>query len=144
MNSPQPTYPPAQGHSPGGVHHHPQSVPPSQGHSPQPYPPDVSQSPYAASGSLSNLTNPVIQKTNPTCPNLLLLAETDTIKPESLSVSTLVVTSTVSQRSRKFMMTVFSLLFMSFLFGLGFIAQYFIDYHLQRTVNAFFPMEIRR
>ena len=88
--------------------------------------------------------NPVIQKTNPTCPNLLLLAETDTMKPESLSVSTLVVTSTVSQRSRKFMMAVFSLLFMSFLFGLGFIAQYFIDYHLQRTVNAFFPMETRR
>ena len=40
--SPHPSYPPAQGHSPGSVHH-PQSVPPSQGHSPQPYPPGVPQ-----------------------------------------------------------------------------------------------------
>ena len=40
--SPQPSYPPARGHSPGGVHH-PQSLPPSQRHSPQPYPPGVSQ-----------------------------------------------------------------------------------------------------
>jgi hypothetical protein len=125
--------------------------------------------------------NPVIIKTNPTCPNLLPLVETEPIKPESLSVSTLVavtstvsqrstcpnllplveiepikpeslsvstlaaVTSTVSQRFRKFMMTtVFSLLFMSFLFGLVFIARYFVDYHIQRTMNAFSPMEIRR
>ena len=88
--------------------------------------------------------NPVIQKTNPTCPNLLPLVEIDPTKPESLSISTLVAPSTVSQRSRKFMMTLFSLLFMSCLFGLVFIAQYFIDYHLERTTNAFLPMEIRR
>jgi hypothetical protein len=43
----QPSYPPAQGHSPGSVHHHPQSVPPSQRHSPQPYPPGVSQHPQS-------------------------------------------------------------------------------------------------
>ena len=86
--------------------------------------------------------NPVINviNTNPTCLNLLPLVET---KPESLSVSTLV-TSTISQRSRKFAITVFSLLFMSFLFGLCFIARYFIDYHLQRTTNALLPMEIRK
>ena len=40
--SPQPLYPPAQGHSPGSVHY-PQSVAPSQGYSPQQYPPGVSQ-----------------------------------------------------------------------------------------------------
>ena len=85
--------------------------------------------------------NPVIN-TGPICPNLLPLVEIET-NPESLSVSTLV-TSTVSQRSRKFMVTVFSLLFMSFLFGLSSIAQYFLDYHLQRITNIFLPTETRR
>jgi hypothetical protein len=85
--------------------------------------------------------NPVIN-TNPTCLNLLPLVEIET-KLESLSVSTLV-TSTISQRSRKFAIAVFSLLFISCLFGLPLIATYFLDYHLQRSTNAFLPMEIRR
>ena len=37
-----------------------------------------------------------------------------------------------------------SLLFMSCLFGLAFIARYFLDYHLQRTTNFFLSMAIRR
>ena len=85
--------------------------------------------------------NPVIN-INPTCPNLLPLVEIET-KLESLSISTLV-TSPVSQRSRKFMIGVFSFLFMSCLFGLPFIAQYFLDYHLQRTTNSFLPMATRK
>ena len=85
--------------------------------------------------------NPVTN-VNPTCLNLLPLVEIET-KPESLSISTLV-TSTVSQRSRKFMIVVSSFLFMSFLFGLPFIAQYFLDYHLQKTTNFFLPMATRR
>ena len=83
------------------------------------------------------------KETIPPVPICCLLVEIDPTKPESLSVSTLVVTSTVSQRSRKFMMALFHLLIMSLLFGLVFIARYFIDYHLQRTMNAFLPMEIR-
>ena len=82
---------------------------------------------------------PVI-KPNPSCPNLLPLVENET-KPESLSVPTLV-TSTVSQRSRKFMFAVFSVLFMSCLFGLPFIARYFLDHHLQKTTKKFLPTEI--
>ena len=75
--------------------------------------------------------NPVIN----TCPDPLSLVEIET-KPESLSVSTLVM-STISQCSRKFMITVFSVLFMSCLFGLPFFAQYFLDYHLQKPTNTF-------
>ena len=56
--SPQPSYPPAQGHSPGGVLHHPQSLPPSQGHSPQPYPPGVSQHPQSHLPSHSQSPQP--------------------------------------------------------------------------------------
>jgi hypothetical protein len=87
--------------------------------------------------------NPVID-INPTCPDQLPLVETET-KPESLSISTLV-TSTVSQPSRKFMIDVVSLLFMSCLFGLPFqvIAQYFLDFHLERTTNFFLPMATGR
>ena len=77
---------------------------------------------------------------NSTCPNPLPLVEP---KPQSLSISTLV-TSAVSQRSKKFIIVLFSFLFMSFLFALPFIAQYFLDYHLQRTTNTFLPMAIRR
>ena len=44
--SSQASYPPTQGHSPGGVYHS-QSAPPSQRHSPQPYPPGVSQQPQS-------------------------------------------------------------------------------------------------
>ena len=88
------------------------------------------------------IPNPVILKTNPTCPNLLPLVESDPTKPESLSVSTLVVASTVSQRSRKFMMSVLSFLFMSCLFGLVFLARYFIHHYLQRTMKV--PTEFRR
>jgi hypothetical protein len=85
--------------------------------------------------------NPVIN-VNPTCPNLLPLVETET-KTKSLSISTLV-TSTVSQPSRKFMIVVFSLLFMSCFFGLPFIVQYLLNYHLERTANFFIPMATRR
>jgi hypothetical protein len=88
----------------------------------------------------SAIPNPVID-INPTCPNLLPLVETETAT-ESLSISTLV-TSTVSQPSRKFMIVVFSLLFMSCLFGLPYIAQYFLDYYLERTTNFFLPMATR-
>ena len=49
-HSSQLSYPPAQGHSPGGVHH-PQSPPSSQRHSPQPYPPGISQHPQSVSPS---------------------------------------------------------------------------------------------
>ena len=42
------------------------------------------------------------------------------------------------------MMALFYLLIMSLLFGLVFITRYFIDYHLQRSMNAFLPMEFRR
>ena len=55
--SPHPYLPP-QGHSPGGVHHHPQSVPPSQGHSPQSYSPGVSQHPQLNRPSHSNSPQP--------------------------------------------------------------------------------------
>ena len=82
--------------------------------------------------------NPVIN----TSPNLLPLVETE-INPESLSVSTLV-TSTISQRSRRFMMAFLSFLFISCFFGLPYMAQYFIDYYLQRTTNAFLSTPIRR
>jgi hypothetical protein len=87
--------------------------------------------------------NPVID-INPTCPALLPLVETET-KPESLSILTLV-TPTISQLSRIFMIVVVSLLFMSCLFGLPFqaIAQYFLDFHLERTTNFFLPMVTRR
>jgi hypothetical protein len=84
--------------------------------------------------------DPVID-INPTCPNLLPLVETET-KTESQSISSLV-TSTVSQPSRKFMIVVFSLLFMSCLIGLPCIVQYFLDYHLERTTNFFLPMVTR-
>ena len=80
-------------------------------------------------------TPDLVINTNPTCPDPLPLVEIET-KPESLSVSTLAM-STVSQRSRKFMITVFSTLIMSCLFGLPFIAQYFIDYYLQKPTNTF-------
>ena len=84
---------------------------------------------------------PVIN-TNPTCLNMLPLVEIET-KLESLSVSTLVM-STVSQNSRKFIIAAFCLLFMSCLFGLSFIARYFLDYHLQRTTGTFLPLAIQR
>lgn len=77
---------------------------------------------------------------NPTCPNLLPLVEIET---ESLSIST-PVTSLVSQHSRKVMFVVFSLLFTACFFGLPFIAQYFLDYHLQKITNSFLPMTSRR
>jgi hypothetical protein len=79
---------------------------------------------------------PVIN-TTPSCPNLFPLVEIES-KTESLSISTPVM-STVSQRSRKFMIVVFSFLFMACLFGLPFIAQYFLDYHLQKTTDSFLP-----
>ena len=53
--SPQPSYPPAQGHSSGSVH--PQSVAPSQGHSPYP-PPGVSQHPQSHLPSQSHSPQP--------------------------------------------------------------------------------------
>ena len=55
--SPYPSYPPAQGHSPGGVYH-PQSVSPSQGHSPQPYPPGVPQHLQSHPPNHSNSSQP--------------------------------------------------------------------------------------
>ena len=91
--------------------------------------------------SLFPSATPVIN-IHPTCPNLLPLVEVEP-KPQSLSISTLVM-SAVSQRSKKLMVIVFSFLFMSFLFGLPFIAQYFLDYYLQRTTNTFLPMATRR
>jgi hypothetical protein len=89
----------------------------------------------------SAIPNPVIN-INPTCPNLLPLVETKA-QTESLSISTLV-TSTVSQPFRKFMIVGFSLLFMSCLFGLPYMAQYFLDNYLERTTNFFLPMATRR
>jgi hypothetical protein len=81
---------------------------------------------------------------NPTCPNLLPLVEIET-KPESLSISTLVVPTVSFYRSREFLIAVVSLLFTACLFGLPCIAQYFLDYHLRRTTNFFLaPMAVQR
>ena len=95
----------------------------------------------------SATSKPVINIIPPTCPNLLPLVEIET-KTARLSISTPVpstpVMSTIHQRSRKFMIVVFSVLFMACLYGLPFIAQYFLDYHLKRTTDSFLPMAIQR
>ena len=95
----------------------------------------------------SATSKPVINIIPPTCPNLLPLVEIET-KTERLSISTPVtsipVMSTIHQRSRKFMIVVFSVLFMTCMFGLPFIAQYFLDYHLKRTMDFFLPMATQR
>jgi hypothetical protein len=77
--------------------------------------------------------------------NLLRLVEIGTESP-TVNAPTLVmslVSHPVSQRSRKFMNAVFSLLVMVCLHRLPFIAEYLLDYHLKRTMNLFFPTPIR-
>jgi hypothetical protein len=81
--------------------------------------------------SPSATAKPVIK---PTCPNLLLLVV------DTLTLVMTLVSHPVSQRS---MDIVFSFLVMTCLYRLPFIAEYFLDHHLKRTINLFFPTPIR-
>lgn len=89
----------------------------------------------------SATSNPVIKKINPICPNLLPLVESK-IKTK---ISTLLMFP-VSEPStiKKSMIVVLFLLFMSFLFAIPFIVDYFLDRHLQRITNSFPPKATRR
>ena len=77
----------------------------------------------------------------PTCPFVFPFVKIAN-ETECLSIST-PVTSTLLRRSRLFMVVVFSFLFMTCLFGLPFVAQYFIDHHLRKATDALIPVEIR-
>jgi len=87
---------------------------------------------------------PVIKITpviKPTCPNLLPLVEIGT-ESLNINVSTPVmypVFHHVSQRSRKFMGTVSSFLVMAYSSRLPLMAQSFLDYHLEKIMDYFFP-----
>lgn len=82
----------------------------------------------------------------PTCPNMLPLIEIERL---AVGISSLVnsslanstVNSAVSQRSRRFMDFVFSLLVMACWVLLPIVAQYWLDNHLPRLVDYFFPQE---
>ena len=102
----------------------------------------------------SATANPVIQPTHiikptsvikstpvvkPTCPNLLRLVESERLTVDIPTPVTSLLSHPVCRRSRKFMTVVFSLLLMTFLLGIPFIAQYFLDYRLERIMNSFFP-----
>ena len=77
--------------------------------------------------------------------NLLRLVGFGTEGPtvNTLTLVMSLVSHPVSQRSRKFMNAVFSLLVMVCLHRLPFIAEYLLGYHLKRTMNLFFPTPIR-
>ena len=76
----------------------------------------------------------------PTSPNRLPLIETESTDDGTSTV----IMSTVTQRSRKFINVMFSLLVTSCLALLPHIARCFLDNHLERIINYFFPTKTRQ
>ena len=88
--------------------------------------------------TLTATVKPVIK---PTSPNVLPLVETKNLNATVLNLD--VIVTSVSRRTRKFTNNAcFVLLSICFLLH-PYFYQYYIDYHLAKTMNFFFPVETR-